>query len=328
MSGRAIRMTVGRLPKLAVSAAAGIFAWSRFGVDHDMAAVPSLPSTDRYDIDDGSGGSVAVYHDTSGRGTPVLLVHSVNAAASAYEMKPLFERLVSIRPVHAMDLPGYGMATRGDRPYTPQLMSGAIASALERIGEPTHVVALSLGAEFAAQAAIRSPDRVASLALISPTGFGPGRSESQGGAALRFPLWSQALFDLIASRRSIEFFLSKSFNGPVDSGFVDHAYRASHRPGARYAPLAFLSGELFSRDAVESIYQHVGVPSLVLYDRDPFTEFVKLPEFLTDHRDRWDAVRIAGTLGLPHWDQPGPTLAALESHWATRDAKEDVPDID
>lgn len=327
MSGRAFRMTVGALPKLAVSAAAGILAWSRLGVNHDMAAVPSLPSADRHDIGDGTGGSVPVYHDKSGEGTPVLLVHSVNAAASAYEMKPLFDRLVSIRPVHAIDLPGYGMATRGDRAYTPQLMSGAITSALEQIGEPTHVVALSLGAEFAAQAAIRSPDRFASLALISPTGFGRvGRSESQVGAVLRFPLWSQALFDLIASRRSIEFFLSKSFNGPVDSGFVDHAYQASHRPGARYAPLAFLSGELFSRDAVESIYRHVRVPSLVLYDRDPFTEFVDLPEFLTDHRDHWDGVRIAGTLGLPHWDQPVPTLAALESHWATRDAKSDVPD--
>jgi pimeloyl-ACP methyl ester carboxylesterase len=329
MSGRAIRKTVGALPALALSAAAGILAWSRFGVDHDMAAVPSLPSADRYDVDDGSGGSVAVYHDESGEGTPVLLVHSVNAAASAYEMKPLFERLVSIRPVHALDLPGYGMATRGDRPYTPHLMSAAITATLERIGEPTHLVALSLSAEFAAQAAVLSPDRVASLALISPTGFGGVvRSESQGGAALRFPLWSQALFDLIASRRSIEYFLSKSFNAAVDSGLVVHAYRTSHRPGARFAPLAFLSGELFSRDAVEAIYRHVRVPSLVLYDRDPFTEFVELPEFLTDHPDHWDAVRIAGTFGLPHWDQPVPTLAALESHWASRDAKVDVPAFD
>ena len=319
MSARALRKTLNALPKAAGVATVGTVAWSRFAVDHDMAPVPSLPSV-RYDAGDGSGGTVAVHHDHSGEGVPVLLVHSVNAAASAYEMKPLFDRLASTRPVHAMDLPGYGGSTRGDRPYTPQLMADAIGSVLERIGEPSHVVALSLGSEFAARAAVEVPERVASLALISPTGFGRVvDSGSRAGALLRLPVLSQALFDVIASRRSIEFFLAKSFSGPVDGGLVEHAYRASHRPGARYAPLAFLSGELFSRDAVESIYRHVEVPSLVVYDQDPFTGFVRLAEFLSS--EHWNAVRIEDTLGLPHWDRPLPTLAALEGHWAAHESK-------
>ncbi len=247
----------------------------------------------------------------------MLLVHSVNAAASAYEMEPLFEQLTQQRPVFALDLPGYGHSTRGDRAYTPQLMADAITKALKSIEGPAHVVALSLSSEFAARAAIRHPERFSSLTLISPTGFGnPGAQPSIGGV-LRVPLWSQALFDVIASRRSIEFFLSRSFNGPVDQGMVEHAYRTSHQPGARFAPIAFLSGELFSRDAVELLYRHVDVPSLVLYDRDPFTGFVRLPEFLTDVD--WDAVRIPDTLGLPHWDDLARTVAALESHWAAHE---------
>ena len=81
--------------------------------------------------------------------------------------------------------------------------------------------------------------------------------------------------------------------------------------------LAFLSGELFSRDAVELHYRHVEVPSLILYDRDPFTWFALLPELLAD--DHWQAVRIPDTLGLPHWDDLARTVGALDSHWAAHE---------
>jgi hypothetical protein len=38
--------------------------------------------------------------------TPLLLVHSVNAAASAFEMEPLYVRQALRRPVFALELPG------------------------------------------------------------------------------------------------------------------------------------------------------------------------------------------------------------------------------
>lgn len=309
----AVGKIVTRLPALAVSAAGSVIAWSRFGVDHDVELPPSLDG-DRFDTGDGSGGTVTVYRRVAARDAPVLLVHSVNAAASAYEMKPLFEHFASRRSVYALDLPGYGHSSRGDRRYTPQLMADAISNVLEVIGEPAHVVALSLSSEFAARAAIRHPERFASLTVISPTGYGNPGAQPNIGGVLRVPVWSQAIFDVIASRRSIEFFLSRSFNGPVAEGMVEHAYRTSHQPGARFAPLAFLSGELFSRDAVELLYRHVDVPSLILYDRDPFTGFIRMPEFLTDAGGHWKAVRIPDTLGLPHWDDLASTVAALESH--------------
>lgn len=302
---------------LTVGAGAGI-AWSALLVDHRMALHPPLDGSE-WSVEDGSGGMVRVYFDESGEGRPVLLVHSVNAAASAYEMRPLYLRLRGQRPVWALDLPGYGLSDRGDRPYNPHLMAQAIANVADRIGQPVHLVALSLGAEFAARAALLRPELVASLALISPTGFGPIRTSGRFPAQLlRFPLWSQAIFDGLASRRSIEYFLAKSFAGPVDATLVDYAYRTSHQPGARFAPLSFLTGELFADDAVRDLYSKVQVPTTVLYDRDPFTSFIRLPEFLPDHPN-WTATRIAGTNGLAHWDRPGETLDALASHWAGAD---------
>ena len=42
-------------------------------------------------LDTASSGRIACYRDDRGDDAPIVLVHSVNAAASAYEMRPLFE---------------------------------------------------------------------------------------------------------------------------------------------------------------------------------------------------------------------------------------------
>jgi pimeloyl-ACP methyl ester carboxylesterase len=46
---------------------------------------------------------------------PMLLVHSVNASASAAEMAPLFDYYRQSRSVYALDLPGFGFSDRSDR---------------------------------------------------------------------------------------------------------------------------------------------------------------------------------------------------------------------
>lgn len=306
------------LPRLAtVSAGAGI-AWSTLAVDHRMGTGPALPGT-RLHYDDGSGGRMALYHADKSDKAPVLLVHSVNAAASAYEMRPIYTRLEGERPVWALDLPGFGESDRGERPYSPRMMSLAIVQALERIDRPAHVVGLSLGCEFAARATLDRPDMVRSLSLLSPTGFGkPSQPSPLLGTLLRFPVWSQAVYDGIASRPSIRYFLNQTFAGPVDEMMLDYAYRSSHQPGARYAPIAFLAGELFTATAIETLYSQVKVPTLVLYDKDPFSGFDRLPEFLAG-REGWNAARIENTNGLPHWDKPTETMSTLTEHWAARE---------
>jgi pimeloyl-ACP methyl ester carboxylesterase len=314
MLGKLTWKLVKNLPRaLMIGTGAGL-AWSALAVDHNMAVGPALPGS-RLTPADGSGGHMTIYGDADGDGDPVLLVHSVNAAASAYEMRPLYSRLQDQRPVWALDLPGYGDSDRGDRAYTPHMMAEAVTQALTHIGRPAHVVALSLGGEFAARAAAEHPEMIRSLALISPTGFGRPRGDNSPlSGLLEFPLWSQAIYDGITSRPSIRYFLSKSFAGPVDELMVDYAYRTSHRPGARFAPVAFLTGRLFSPDAASELYPMVTSPTLVLYDRDPFTSFARLPEFLAG-AEQWEAERIAGTNGLPHWDKPTETMNALLGFW-------------
>lgn len=312
---------LGGAAKLAGLGLLGWLAYSRLAVPHDLPLPPALDAG-REDFELSGFGRLAVYADRSGTGRPLLLLHSVNAAASSAEMRPLFGRFRGERPVFALDWPGFGLSARPDVRYTPELFARAARALLERTGE-ADVVALSLGSEFAARAALEGAG-VRSLALISPSGLGTPRGGTQranaeGGAErlhrrLAFPLWAQALYDLIVTRPSIVYFLKQSFVGPVDERLADYGYLSGHRPGARYAPLYFLSGSLFDRNAFEKLYARLDVPTLALYDQDAFVNFDRLPE-LVSQNGNVRAERIPETRGLPQFDAPDKTAAALERFW-------------
>lgn len=308
-------MAVRTAARSVLLASAAALAWSRFLVDHDHPLPPPVDA-DGTDVVTTPAGDVVVHRAGSGDDAPVVLVHAVNAAASAYELRPLFERWRQGRRVVAPDLPGFGASERGDRAYTPEAMADAVVAVLETTG-PAHVVALSLGCEFAARVALARPDLVADLTLISPTGFDlrqAGGPPALVGAVIRTPFVGQALFDLLVTRPSIRWFLSRSFVGEPDAGLVEYAWVTAHQPGARFAPAAFLGGALFTADAATTLYGPLDVPVLVVHDRDGYSTFERVPDFVAAD-DRRRVARIPNTLGLPHFEDLEATAAAIEAFW-------------
>lgn len=307
--------------------------YSAFKVDHHLPLpAPIDVEPERF------AGKVSrfltMYVDRSGTGRPLVLIHSINAAASSYELRPIFEHYRGTRPVYALDLPGFGLSERADRVYSPELYKEAILDLLRlKVNEPADVVALSLGCEFAARAAVEAPDLFHSLTFISPSGFtAPSEKRASQQAsdsgtssavyrAFAFPLWSQAFYDLLGTQWSIHYFLQQSFVGEVDAGLEAFDYATSHQPGARYAPLYFVSGQLFTPDIRESFYERLTMPVLVLYDRDAFVRFDTLPDVVARHAN-WRAVRIAPTLGLPQFEKLVETVAALDASWAEASSNE------
>lgn len=239
---------------------------------------PTLPPALGGDLRETSRRAGRLAYYMAGDGPPLLLVHSINAAASAYEVKPIFERMTAHRRVYAVDLPGYGHSDRSDRYYDIRLFTDAVQDMLDVIAEdtgpdPVDALALSLSSEFLARAAVERPERIRTLAFVTPTGFSKGSTKAHGGIRTKasrevpgvyrfvsFPLWGPKLYDLLVSRRSIRYFLERTWGSKdIDDGMVDYDYVTAHQPGARFAPFAFLSGRLFSRD-VRDLYARLSVP--------------------------------------------------------------------
>lgn len=288
-----------------------------------LASARDLPpalSADAGRLDVMGVGGVGYYKDVTGAGPAVVLIHSINAAASAYEMRPLFEALRGHRRVFALDLPGFGRSQRGDRAYSPALYAEAIERFIVDVvspqGEPVDAVALSLSSEFLARVAVRSPALFRSLTLLSPTGLGPARAD--GGPvhaivqrALRLGPLSDGLFRVLRTEPSIRYFLKRSFVGTVDEGLVRYALQSAAAPGAVYAPLKFIAGELFTPDAARALYEPLAVPTRVVYDQDPYTRFDKL-DALTRSNPRVSAVRVAPSLGMPQFERTQEVFAVID----------------
>jgi pimeloyl-ACP methyl ester carboxylesterase len=322
-----IRGLARGLIRLGFLAAGGWIGYSHLLADHQLPLPKAIPAEQELFAFRPTG-SLNVYIDRQSNGRPLLLLHSINAAASAYEMRPLFQHYRGQRPVAALDMPGFGFSIRANVAYTPPLFVKAVLAALAHLDAgPVDVIALSLSCEFAAEAARQQPDLVRSLTLISPTGLnrraegGSQTAEQRGYAGfahelLSVPLWARPLFDLLTTRRSIEYFLQKSFVGSVPSELVEYDYATAHQPGAEHAPLTFVSGKLFTTDALDAIYSQVQTPSLVLYDRDNYTSHEQLP-LLLSRNPAFRAERVAPTLGMPHFERLQATTQAIDRFWAS-----------
>lgn len=270
-------------------------------------------------------GAMSYYVDDKGKRStrPLVLVHGIHAAASAFEMRNLFEEFRGERPVYAVDLPGYGFSERGNTRYTATTYIHAIQHLLrhvanERPGERADLVVLSLSSEYAAAAVAELPELVHSLIMISPTGFNRPNERPRAGA----PGWLKAtadglgelFYDALVTRTALQYYLRKSFAGPVDEDLLEYCYATSHQPGAHHAPLAFVAGELFPKTAPQQVYAKVTVPVLVMYDRDPYTSFAALDSFAQQH-PRFQTQRVVPSQGLPQIEVPARTTQSMRDFW-------------
>lgn len=261
----------------------------------------------------GRAGRLACY--VAGSGRPLLLIHSINAAGSAYEIKPVFDRFRDSRTVFAPDLPGFGASDRSSRAYTVQLYVDAVRDVLDQIerdhDEPVDALALSLSSEFLARAARDEPSRFGTLALITPTGFNRGADRLRAAegstremrllsAVINLPLWRRGLYALLVKPGSIRYFLRRTWGSDaIDEGLARYCDLTTHQPGAEHAPLAFLSGRLFSRD-IRKVYEALDLPVWLAHGtRGDFKDFSEAG--WARARDDWQ-VQAFDSGALPHFE--------------------------
>ncbi len=289
-------------------------AYSALFVNHNMP-MPGAFDARRYSFPSSSGGLVSWYGDETGTGRPVVLVHGVSPYASAHEVQPLFEGFRDARPVYAIDLPGFGFSERTDRVYYPELYADTliewIESYLPGSAQPVDLIALSLSSEFAAIAASVRPELFHSLTLISPTGLADSGEAGASEQMLRLssmPVWSQAFYDLLTARANIRHSLRKRLGRAPDEALVDYAYRTSHRPGARFAPLHYLSGHLNTR-GIREFYGALRMPVLVIADEDHALADIVI------QRQNWRIESVPDAGDLPHFENVGGTMLLIDDFW-------------
>lgn len=296
------------------------------------SSLPLAFPAPRRDLDSAAGRLSLYSARPEGAGSglpPLLLVHSVNAAGSAAEVAPLFAHYRQQRAVYALELPGFGFSDRSDRPYTPRLMTDALHAALAAIqaeqgGVAADVLALSLSSEFVARLGCEMPQLIRRMALVSPTGFS-GKRRRYGPAGgvvgpawllrlLRWPRWAEGIYKTLTRPAVIRYFLARTWgSAAIDEALWRYDLLITRQPGARFAPLYFVSAQMFSAD-INTLYEALTSPVWVsMATRGDFTDYQG--RHTVDGRSNWEFHAIDGG-ALPYFEDLAGFTRQLDPFWA------------
>jgi len=288
----------------------------------------------RVELDSSAAGPLSCYQDgpavRARCSTPLLLIHGINAASSAYEVKPLYDYYARERPVYALELPGFGYSGRTDRLHTPRLMTDAIHSSVTHIQRELNcraidALALSLSAQFLARAAVEAPASFRSIGLVNPAGFAGerlsvGRTESTLGrvwlrSLLKGLRMRRGLYRMLTHRRMMQRYLQRTWGScQIDSRLLNYGCLTSRPAGAEFAAIDFLTGYLFSGDS-GTVYRKLTIPVWVVHgNHGDFCDFRALRQM--SDCPNW-TIEVLATGALPHFERPGEFIRRYDD-WSAQ----------
>lgn len=109
---------------------------------------------------------ITLYYEIHGAGEPLLLISGLNSDHTLY--RTIMPRLAEKYQVIIFDNRGVGQSDKPDVPYTIEMMADDTAGLLRELGiERAHILGASMGGRIAADLALRYPQLVKSLILVS-----------------------------------------------------------------------------------------------------------------------------------------------------------------
>jgi pimeloyl-ACP methyl ester carboxylesterase len=156
-----------RTSRLTLTAALGVAAIITMAGDTQAqgpgatGALKNKPSGHYADVN-----GIKLYYEIHGAGRPLVLLHGGLGAIEMFG--PNLPALAKGRQVIAVDLQGHGRTADIDRPISVQLMADDIAALIKQLGlQQPDVMGYSLGGGVALQTAVRHPEVVGKLVLVS-----------------------------------------------------------------------------------------------------------------------------------------------------------------
>ena len=201
------------------------------------------------------GRSLAIAYETLGSGRPVLLLPAMSTVSTRAELAQLAAKLATEFQVIALDWPGFGDSDRPPLEYQPALFRQFLQDFVRaQFTEPLAVVAAGHGAGYALACSELKPALWSRIVAIAPTWRGPlavmGAPEGvRNGvrALVRSPLVGQILYGLNTRPGFLKWMYRRHVFVDADKltpDYIEQRYQGTQKPGARFAPAAFVTGGL------------------------------------------------------------------------------------
>ena len=247
----------------------------------------------------------------------VVLLHGYGSRLEAWrEVQPA---LAADRLVVAIDQRGFGLSERPADGYGPEAHARDVVAVMDALGvHRAVVVGHSYGAGVALRAALRFPDRVAGVGLVSAFAL-----EEQIPTSFRWaqvPVVGEALFGGFYREVPGEKYLLAFHDRErwVSARALEEMKTLMAIEGSTYAALATVRGMSYAD--VEDDYRTIAVPTTLVFGQDDRIVPATTGRRFAGVFDRARYVELPACGHMPSWERPAATTAALAQLLADVDA--------
>lgn len=228
-----------------------------------------------------------ITYEVLGEGTPVLLLPAFSTVSTRGEMREIAQQIASnyqaitksgAQSAIALDWIGFGDSDRPPLDYRRQIYASLLEDFVQDVlSSPTAVIAAGHASGYIMELANKMPASFTKIALVAPTWRGPftvmgapsGISEMVR-EAVRSPILGDTLYYLNTTPAFLKFMYEQHVytdEAILTSEFVDKKREITQKPGAKYAPAAFVTGRLdpvTTQEQFLSYFQPCPVPVMVI----------------------------------------------------------------
>lgn len=299
---------------------AAIYAYNKF--IEATATQKKLLSTDKGEFFDWNGETI--YYTKSGSGSPILLIHDADAAASSEEWTKLVHRLEKKHTVYTIDLLGCGRSSKPAMEYTNYLYVQLITAFVNNIiQEKVNVVSTNISASFVIMANHLDNTLFEKLIFINPVSLDqlnvvPDKLSKIKKRVIELPFIGTFVYNLMTSNVNIDKTFRTKYHGKpqlISSRMEDIYYESAHTGGSNGRFLySSLLGNYVNNTATHAV-KKLTTPTLIIGCK----ELKKYEHALDDYHmvnPNIEIIRINNGSLYPHMEIPEKVTSIIEDYLA------------
>ena len=262
-----------------------------------------------------------IYYHKKGKGSPVILLHAIHPASSAFEWNETEDKLALNHTVYALDLPGCG---RSDKPgilYTSFFYSALLKDFAETmsIRHPA-VVTSNLSAVAGIMAEAYKPGFISKIILISPPSPAslaetPDRYTRVLMKIMNNPFLGLFIYNILSSRPRVDYaFTEKYFYNPFhDNDELVEIYYESAQAGSGNGHYLYASmiGKYLNMN-VDYAVSNLQIPVKII-EGESVDHALKIIEEWKNLNSGIESVVIPHTKQLPQLEEPDAVVREISA---------------
>jgi len=263
----------------------------------------------------------SIYYTREGTGSPVLLIHDLDAAGCDYEWSRVRDLLAESHTVYTIDLPGCGRSDKEKMIYINYLYVSAVSDFVKRvIKKRTDVITSGISSSIAVMACHGDPQLYGRLIFINPESFDnmvrvPGFSEKLLSRLLLLPLIGTSCYAFMNRRQAVAARLKENaFEYPagvsreLTDSFREAAFLGG--PSARFAQ-ASRTGHYTDVNVTHALREIKN--RIYLIGGEKVTDCGYILNGYRFFDPEAECCTVKGK-GMPHMEYPEETAAVLEKY--------------